>query len=182
MTTRSERFSPRMPRASRWRRRSKRLTHASRSITIRRSSSRFAQSPRPWRSRNACRRQGPRAGPSMAFRLSSKTISMSPGFPRQRLVPPSPITPKNPRSSSRGLKGRARSSSARPISTSLRPASSASVRPMGFHATRCARISYPEDRAPARRPRSARASSRFRLALTRRDRGGCRPRSTESSG
>ena len=29
----------------------------------------------------------------MAFRLSSKTISMSPGFPRQRLVPPSPISP-----------------------------------------------------------------------------------------
>ena len=40
----------------------------------------------------------------------------------------------------------------------------------------------PGDRAPARRPRSAPASSRFRLAPTRRDRGACRPRSTESLG
>ncbi len=73
------------------------------------------------------------------------------------------------------LERRAQSSSARPISTSSRPASSASVRPMGFHAMRCARISYPEGRVPARRRRSARASSRSRLAPTRRDRAACPP-------
>ena len=52
--------------------------------------------------------------------------------------------------------------------------------PTGFHATRCALISYPADQAPVRRRRSAPASFRFRSAPTRRDRGACRRRSTES--
>ena len=60
-----------------------------------RFSSRSDQSPRPWRSRNACTAPGPRASPSTAFHVSSKTISMSRGCPRAQLVPPSPIAEKS---------------------------------------------------------------------------------------
>ena len=52
---------------------------------------------------------------------------------------------------------------------------------MAFRATRCAPISSPAGRAPARRRRSAPASFRFRSAPTPRDRGACRRRSTASS-
>ena len=52
-----------MPRASRSRPRSRRLTPASRSTTTRRFSSPFARRPKPWRSRNACRRPAPQGKP-----------------------------------------------------------------------------------------------------------------------
>ena len=149
------------------------------SHTIRRSSSPSARKRRLWRLRSACRRRVPRAGPSMGFPSSSRTISTSPGFRRRRPVPPSPIVRGNRRSSSTGSSAPARSSSARPISTSSRPASSASARPTGFPQRAQAR-SIPGGSSSGSATAVARASSRSRSAPTPRDRGACRRRSTGS--
>ena len=86
-----------------------------------------------------------------------------------------------------GARGRAAAArparcwSARPISTSSPPVSSARARPMACRATRSIRATSPAGRAPARRWRWRRASSASRSAPTPPARAASRPPSTTSS-
>ena len=75
----------------------------------------------------------------------------------------------------RGCAPRARSPSARPISTSSPPASSACARPMACRATCSTRSSSRAARAPAPASRSRPGSCRSRSAPTRRAPAACRP-------
>ncbi len=100
------------------------------------------------------------------------------GLPTTAACPAFAYSPSGRRSSSTGSNAPARLSSARQISISSRPGSSACVRLTAFRATLCAPISSRADRAPARRRRSAQASFHSRSAPTRRDRAACRRRST----
>ncbi len=85
------------------------------------------------------------------------------------------------RPSSSGWRRRARSSSARPISTSSPPDSSARARPTASPPASSTRSTSRAARAPARPLRWPRVSSRSRSAPTRPDPAACRRASTTSS-
>jgi hypothetical protein len=82
------------------------------------------------------------------------------GFPTTAACPAFSYNPTHDSTAVSGYAPPARSSSARPISTSSRPASSACVRPTAFPRIRSARISSRADRARARRHQSPRGSCR----------------------
>ena len=82
----------------------------------------------------------------------------------------------------RGCARPAPSSSARPISISSPPASSACARPMAFPTIRCAAISFRADRVRARRWRCRPDWCRWRWAPIPRAPAACRRCSTTSSG
>src|SRR5207302_1171455 len=84
----------------------------------------------------------------------SRTTSMSRGCAPRPRVRPSPMHRRRMQPVLRACRPRARSSSARPISTSSRPGLPACARPTAFRATRSRRRSFPGDRAGARRPRA----------------------------
>ena len=111
----------------------------------------------------------------------SRTTSTSPAWRPPRPVRHSRTNRRNRRSSWTCWKRRARSSWARPISTSSRQVSSEPALPTGWCRTCSILRSSPAGRVPARQSRSHAGSSISRWAPIRQVRAGYPPGSTTSS-
>ena len=111
---------------------------------------------------------------SGACRSRSRTISTSPACRRRPHVPITPIPRPRARPASPGCRRPARSSSARPISTSSPPGSSACARPIRRPRTPSTRPSCPADRSGSA-VAVARGIVASRSAPTRPARAACRP-------